>query len=54
MTTDPYVHSQNTAQAVRPMALWVGRFSGGPSEALAALSVSPHFDCRFARHDIAG
>lgn len=37
MTTEPYDHSQNNAQADRPMALWGGRFSGGPSEALAAL-----------------
>ncbi|GAA3967988.1 argininosuccinate lyase [Thermobifida alba] len=38
-------------QAVR---LWGGRFSGGPSEALARLSQSTHFDWRLARHDIAG
>lgn len=54
MTTEPYDHSQNNAQADRPMALWGGRFSGGPSEALAALSVSTQFDWRLARHDIAG
>ncbi len=35
-------------------ALWGGRFSGAPSEALAALSKSTHFDWRLARHDIAG
>ena len=35
-------------------ALWGGRFSGGPADALAALSVSTHFDWRLARHDIAG
>lgn len=46
MTTEPYDHSQNNAQADRPMALWGGRFSGGPSEALAALSVSTQFDWR--------
>ncbi|GAA4918621.1 argininosuccinate lyase [Streptomonospora salina] len=34
--------------------LWGGRFSGGPSEALARLSLSTHFDWRLARHDIAG
>ena len=34
--------------------LWGGRFSGGPADALAALSVSTHFDWRLARHDIAG
>lgn len=37
-----------------PLALWGGRFSGGPSQALAALSVSTQFDWRLARHDIAG
>jgi argininosuccinate lyase len=35
-------------------ALWGGRFSGGPSDALAALSLSTHFDWRLARYDIAG
>lgn len=34
--------------------LWGGRFAGGPSEALARLSLSTHFDWRLARHDIAG
>ncbi|WP_026120638.1 argininosuccinate lyase [Nocardiopsis potens] len=34
--------------------LWGGRFAGGPSDALAALSLSTHFDWRLARHDIAG
>nr|WP_218903400.1 argininosuccinate lyase [Streptomonospora nanhaiensis] len=34
--------------------MWGGRFSGGPSEALARLSLSTHFDWRLARHDIAG
>lgn len=36
------------------LSLWGGRFSGGPSQALAALSVSTHFDWRLARYDIAG
>ncbi|GAA5175728.1 argininosuccinate lyase [Pseudonocardia eucalypti] len=35
-------------------ALWGGRFEGGPSDALAALSKSTHFDWRLARYDIAG
>ncbi|MEO9137940.1 MAG: argininosuccinate lyase [Jatrophihabitans sp.] len=35
-------------------SLWGGRFAGGPSDALAALSLSTHFDWRLARHDIAG
>jgi argininosuccinate lyase len=34
--------------------LWGGRFSSGPADALAALSVSTHFDWRLAGHDIAG
>ncbi|HHU08876.1 MAG TPA: argininosuccinate lyase [Intrasporangiaceae bacterium] len=36
------------------MALWGGRFSGGPADALAALSKSTHFDWRLAAYDIAG
>ena len=36
------------------LKLWGGRFAGGPSDALAALSLSTHFDWRLARHDIAG
>jgi argininosuccinate lyase len=35
-------------------ALWGGRFAGGPSDVLAALSKSTHFDWRLARYDIAG
>ncbi len=34
--------------------LWGGRFAGGSAEALAALSLSTHFDWRLAGHDIAG
>lgn len=33
--------------------LWGGRFAGGPSEALARLSVSVHFDWRLAPYDLA-
>ena len=36
------------------VSLWGGRFTGGPADALAALSVSTHFDWRLARYDIAG
>jgi len=36
------------------MALWGGRFSSGPAEAMAALSASTHFDWRLAPYDIAG
>jgi argininosuccinate lyase len=32
--------------------LWGGRFAGGPSEALAKLSVSVHFDWRLALYDL--
>jgi argininosuccinate lyase len=35
-------------------ALWGARFGGAPSDALAELSRSTHFDWRLARHDIAG
>ncbi|MDO5635107.1 MAG: argininosuccinate lyase [Micrococcus sp.] len=41
-------HGTNTG------ALWGGRFSGGPADALAALSKSTDFDWRLARYDIAG
>ena len=40
--------------ADRALSLWGGRFAGGPADALAALSVSTHFDWRLALHDIAG
>ncbi|HEX6936816.1 MAG TPA: argininosuccinate lyase [Actinomycetes bacterium] len=36
-----------------PTRLWGGRFGGGPSEALARLSVSVHFDWRLAPYDLA-
>ncbi|WP_036963636.1 lyase family protein, partial [Promicromonospora kroppenstedtii] len=36
------------------VALWGGRFAGGPSPELAALSQSTHFDWRLAQYDIAG
>ncbi len=35
-------------------ALWGGRFSSGPADALAELSRSTQFDFRLARYDIAG
>ena len=34
------------------MALWGGRFSGGPADCVAALSRSVHFDWRLAPYDI--
>ncbi len=36
-----------------PTRLWGGRFGAGPSEALARLSVSVHFDWRLAPYDLA-
>ena len=36
------------------VSLWGGRFAGNPSEALARLSKSTHFDWRLAPYDIAG
>ena len=36
------------------VSLWGGRFSGGPADALAALSKSTSFDWRLALDDIAG
>ncbi len=36
------------------VALWGGRFAGGPADALTELSRSTHFDWRLARFDIAG
>ena len=41
-------------ETTTPTALWGGRFSGAPAQALAALSVSTHFDWRLAHVDIAG
>lgn len=43
-----------TGNANHPIALWGGRFSSGPSKALAALSKSTQFDWRLADDDIAG
>lgn len=36
------------------VALWGGRFQGGPADALAALSVSTQFDWRLADYDLKG
>lgn len=36
------------------VALWGGRFAGGPADALTELSRSTHFDWRLARYDLAG
>lgn len=37
----------------QPTRLWGGRFTSGPSDAMAALSASVHFDWRLAPYDIA-
>ncbi|MFC3501958.1 argininosuccinate lyase [Micromonospora krabiensis] len=44
---------ENSA-ATNRTSLWGGRFAGGPSEALARLSVSVQFDWRLAPYDLAG
>ena len=43
------------ADEARPgsQRLWGGRFEGGPSDAMAALSLSIHFDWRLAPYDLA-
>ncbi|MCL3860077.1 argininosuccinate lyase [Actinotalea sp. K2] len=50
---DQHPGSQGGPAAAR-VSLWGGRFTGGPADALAALSVSTHFDWRLAGHDVAG
>jgi argininosuccinate lyase len=48
----------NTPAAQEPsaehLALWGGRFASGPAPALAALSLSTHFDWRLAPYDLRG
>ncbi len=44
---------QVSAPDDRPLRLWGGRFDSGPSDALAALSLSVHFDWRLAPYDLA-
>lgn len=46
--------SQPSAPQEEHLALWGGRFSSGPSAALAKLSKSTQFDWRLADDDIAG
>ena len=47
---------QNAGQAGsgEGLRLWGGRFTGGPAEAVARLSLSVHFDWRLAPYDIRG
>jgi len=47
--TDP---SSPAAGGVGGGSLWGGRFTGGPADAMAALSLSVHFDHRLAVHDL--
>jgi argininosuccinate lyase len=44
----------DNAVTAESTVLWGSRFSGGPAEAMAALSKSTHFDWRLARYDLAG
>ncbi|MDO4887652.1 MAG: argininosuccinate lyase [Actinomycetaceae bacterium] len=53
-TGAPPSTADSSATNEPPVSLWGGRFAGGPAQALAALSVSTHFDWRLARYDIAG
>ena len=52
MTSEQNQHE--SVDAGTGISLWGGRFTDGPADALAALSVSTHFDWRLARYDIAG
>lgn len=44
----------NSVPSTSHLALWGGRFAGGPADALAALSKSTHVDWRLAPYDLAG
>lgn len=46
--------TESKSRASEDGALWGGRFAGGPSPELAALSKSTHFDWQFASYDLAG
>ncbi|WP_456786348.1 argininosuccinate lyase [Cellulomonas sp. P5_C5] len=54
MPEDVATTSGGGVQPTGGVSLWGGRFAGGPSEALQALSQSTHFDWRLAGHDISG
>ena len=45
---------ERTGTAPTQGKLWGGRFAGGPSPELEALSRSTHFDWRLAPYDLAG
>jgi argininosuccinate lyase len=44
--------TEGPGQGQNSTRLWGGRFSGGPSDALAKLSLSVHFDWRLAPYDL--
>ena len=46
--------ASSASQSHQEGFLWGGRFAGGPSEAMFALSVSTRFDWRLAPDDLAG
>src|SRR5689334_23299256 len=48
----PELHNGGQAVTTREGSLWGGRFADGPSDALAALSKSTHFDWVLAPYDI--
>lgn len=54
MTAERPDSPTESTQGADRVSLWGGRFAGGPSDALAALSKSTHFDWRLAQYDIAG
>src|SRR4051812_20453374 len=47
-------HVTSDSHPTNEGALWGGRFTTGPSDALAALSKSTHFDWRLVPYDLAG
>src|SRR5205823_13269797 len=54
----PHVEDLGTTGSRRPVStnegsLWGGRFAAGPSDSLAALSKSTHFDWVLAPYDVA-
>src|SRR3954454_16256436 len=50
----PYERNREMTETAPPRTrLWGGRFTGGPAEALARLSVSVQFDWRLAPYDLA-
>jgi argininosuccinate lyase len=51
---EPTVTALDPGSPAAPVSLWGGRFAGGASAALAALSASVHFDWVLAPYDLAG